>query len=46
MERPNRRFLFALALELKCTVGEMEQKLSRSELIEWAAYFRVRETDA
>ena len=38
IERPERRFLFKLALALGKTVGELEQLLSDRELEEWLTY--------
>ena len=38
--RPERQFLFRLALALHMTVAELEQKLSDRELEEWIAFHR------
>src|SRR5262249_5007825 len=38
LERPGRRFLFRLALELGMTVSELSHRLTMAELAEWQAY--------
>jgi len=35
-------FIFQLAEHLHYTVGELEEKLSVTELVEWEQYFRTK----
>lgn len=42
MGDPERMLLFALADHLGKTVNELETQMSRAELIEWNAYFRIK----
>lgn len=38
---PFRLFLFRLALALGCTVGELSDRVSSSEIVEWMAYYNI-----
>ncbi len=42
MVHPERRFYFELALALGCTVPELLSRVSSAELVEWAAFFDLR----
>lgn len=41
MARPERRFLFRLALGLGMTVAELGQRMSSAELTEWMAFNNI-----
>lgn len=40
-EDPFRLFLFRLALALSCTVNELSDRVSSSEIVEWMAYYNL-----
>lgn len=42
MKHPERRLYFELALALGCTVSELLSRISSTELVEWAAFFDLR----
>ena len=43
---PERRFYFALAERLGCTVAELLARISSRELTEWMAYMRMEAKEA